>query len=519
MGYRQCYINESGSSFASQFHPSRFHLSSIFSRYKTIDCSTANDGLIHNQQTHLIMYIDSSAPSSASATKGNSLFGISLIAALAGFIFGFDTVVISGADLPIQHLWHTNEISPWFHGFFIMSMALWGTVVGALFGGYPTQKYGRKKVLIWIGILFTISSLGSAIAPSPYIFSFFRFIGGLGIGVSSVAAPTYVSEISTPASRGRLGAMYQFNIVFAILIAYVSNYLLKGVGGENDWRYMLGVMAIPSLIYSILVFSIPESPRWLITKGREDEAKKVLARLGFVNAEEEIASVKAGIQHENATNKGASFFSKKHTTILWLAFLVAFFNQWSGINFILYYAPRILESAGLASSDSLRSSIIIGGTNLVFTFVGLYLIDRVGRKTLLLIGSFGYIVSLAAVAWCFKTSADANLLIFFLAMFIASHAVGQGAVIWVFISEIFPNKIRALGQSFGASTHWVFAALITLISPVFIDKDKGIYSKNPWPIFAFFAFMMVLQLIWVLTKVPETKGKTLEQIQDELGMG
>ena len=463
------------------------------------------------------MYIDSNASASpAGTTKSTSLFGISLIAALAGFIFGFDTVVISGADKPIQALWHT---SPWFHGFFIMSMALWGTVVGALAGGIPTQKYGRKKVLIWIGILFTVSSIGSALANNPYLFSFFRFIGGLGIGISSVAAPTYVSEISTPASRGKLVALYQFNIVFAILLAYISNYLLKGVGGANDWRYMLGVMAIPSLVYSVLVFSIPESPRWLITKGREGEAKSILSKLGFTNIDAEIASVKAGIQHENTDGGRDRFFSAKHKTILWLAFLIAFFNQLSGINFILYYAPRILETAGLAVKDSLLSSITIGGTNLVFTFVGLYLIDKVGRKTLLLIGSFGYIISLAAVAWSFYTHAGAGVLTFFLAMFIASHAVGQGAVIWVFISEIFPNKIRALGQSFGAGTHWVFAAIITLISPVFIDKDNGIFKDNPWPIFAFFSFMMVLQLIWVLTKVPETKGKSLEQIQDELGMG
>jgi len=465
------------------------------------------------------MHIETSAGTTtaitAHAKNNHSLFGISLIAALAGFIFGFDTVVISGADKPIQDLWHT---SPWFHGFFIMSMALWGTVVGALAGGWPTQKYGRKKVLIWVGIFFTVSSIGSALATGPYLFSFFRFIGGLGIGISSVAAPTYVSEISTPATRGRLVAMYQFNIVFAILVAYISNYLLKGVGGANDWRWMLGVMAIPSLIYSVLVFGIPESPRWLVTKGRQAEAKQVLERLGIINIDEEIAGIKAGIQHETTGSNLSGFFSSKHSTILWLAFLVAFFNQWSGINFILYYAPRILESAGLAAKDSLLSSITIGGTNLAFTFLGLYLIDRVGRKTLLLIGSFGYIISLAAVAWCFYVHASAGTLTFFLAMFIAAHAVGQGAVIWVFISEIFPNKIRALGQSFGAGTHWVCAAIITLISPVFIDKDNGILKDNPWPIFAFFGFMMVLQLIWVLTKVPETKGKSLEQIQEQLGI-
>src|SRR6516225_4694289 len=223
------------------------------------------------------------------SSMGKGLFGISLTAALAGFIFGFDTVVISGADKPIQELWH---LTPWQHGFFIMSMALWGTVVGALFGGIPTQKYGRKKVLIWIGIFFTVSAIGSALAPNPYIFSFFRFIGGMGIGVSSVAAPTYISEISTASSRGRLVAMYQFNIVFAILLAYVSNYLLKGVGGANDWRWMLGVMAIPSFIYSILVLGIPESPRWLVTTGRDADAKKVLSKLGIGDPDEEITSIR-----------------------------------------------------------------------------------------------------------------------------------------------------------------------------------------------------------------------------------
>jgi sugar porter (SP) family MFS transporter len=441
---------------------------------------------------------------------------IAFIAALAGFIFGFDTVVISGANLPIKELWHT---SPWFHGLFIMSMALWGTVIGAVFGGPPTEKYGRKKVLILIGFLFTISAIGSAVAPNPYLFSFFRFIGGLGIGISSVAAPTYVSEISVAKSRGRLVAMYQFNIVFGILLAYLSNYLLKGVGGANDWRFMLGVMAVPSLIYSVMVFSIPESPRWLINKKKDiDGAREVLTRLGETNVDDEVAQIQSALQHEEAVEHGRGIFVPKFRRILSLAFLVAFFNQLSGINFILYYAPEILERAGLASKDSLLSSVTIGGTNLVFTFVGLYLIDRVGRKTLLIIGSIGYIVSLVMVAWCFYTQASPVVLTSFLALFIAAHAVGQGAVIWVFISEIFPNKVRAMGQSFGASTHWVFAALITLITPVFLDKDKGILKDHPGHIFLFFAFMMVLQLIWVLTKVPETKGRALEQIQTDLGI-
>ncbi|MBO9204110.1 MULTISPECIES: sugar porter family MFS transporter [Niastella] len=453
-----------------------------------------------------------------SSSSAANLFGISLIAALAGFIFGFDTVVISGANLPIKELWHTT---PWFHGFFIMSMALWGTVAGALLGGWPTQKYGRKKVLLWIGIFFSISALGSALANDPYVFSFFRFIGGLGIGVSSVAAPTYVSEISTPSTRGRLVAMYQFNIVFGILVAFLSNYFLQGVGGNNDWRWMLGVMAIPSLIYTLMVLSIPESPRWLVAVKRDtNTARNVMARLGMNNIDEEIALITASVQHEsggtNADRNSRRFFSRKYSAILWLAFMVAFFNQWSGINFILYYAPEILSRAGLAARESLFNSIAIGGTNLLFTFLGLYLIDRLGRKTLLIIGSVGYIVSLAMVAWCFYAQASAGMLMVFLLLFIAAHAIGQGAVIWVFISEIFPNKVRAMGQSFGASVHWVFAALITLITPVFLDEKDGIFKDNPWPIFAFFAFMMALQLIWVLSKVPETKGVSLEELERKL---
>ncbi len=443
----------------------------------------------------------------------NKLFQWSIVAALAGFIFGFDTVVISGANQPIKELWHTSTL---FHGIFIMSMALWGTVAGALFGGIPAEKFGRKKVLLWIGLMFAVSALGSALATNPYIFSIFRFIGGIGIGISSVVAPTYISEISTPATRGRLGAMYQFNIVFGILIAFLSNYFLQGVGGANDWRWMLGVLAIPSIIYTLMVLGVPESPRWLITKKNDlPAAKNVLSQIGVDNPDAEIAAIIESNRHE-ATAGASAFFSSKHSAIIWLAFLIAFFNQLSGINFILYYAPEILSRSGLGAKESLANSIAIGGTNLIFTFVGLYLIDRIGRKTLLIIGSIGYIISLSMVAWSFSSHASPVFLMSFLLLFIASHAIGQGAVIWVFLSEIFPNKIRALGQSFGASVHWVFAGIITLITPVFLDEKKGIFKDNPWPIFAFFAFMMVLQLIWVLTKVPETKGVSLEELEKKL---
>ena len=438
----------------------------------------------------------------------------SIVVSLAGFIFGFDTVVISGANQPIKDLWHT---SPIFHGFFIMSMALWGTVVGALFGGIPTQRFGRKKVLLWVGILFAISAFGTALAGNPYVFSFFRFIGGIGIGVSSVVAPIYISEISTPATRGKLVALYQFNIVFGILVAFVSNYLLAGFGGENDWRWMLGVLAIPSLIYTILVVGVAESPRWLLTVNNNPEkAKQTLRQIGVADVDAEIASILASSQQELQTTHSASIFKPQNSKIIWLAFMIAFFNQLSGINFILYYAPEILEKAGLAAKESLFNSIAIGSTNLIFTFVGLYLIDRLGRKTLLIIGSIGYIVSLSLVSYAFYAHSGPVFLMTFLLLFIASHAIGQGAVIWVFISEIFPTKIRSAGQSFGASIHWVFAAIITLITPYFLDKDTGIFKENPWPIFGFFAGMMVLQLIWVLTRVPETKGISLEELEKKL---
>jgi sugar porter (SP) family MFS transporter len=432
---------------------------------------------------------------------------------MAGFLFGFDTVVISGANLPIKQLWNT---SPWFHGFFIMSMALWGTVIGALFGGKPTEKYGRKKVLFWIGVLYTLSAVGSALAPDPYSFSFFRFIGGVGVGISSIAAPTYIAEIATTRIRGRLVAMYQFNIVFGILIAFISNYFLQGFGGAHDWRWMLGVEALPAILYTVLVLRVPESPRWLISK--HDDAKaaeKIFTDLGTENPKEEIATIQASTGHEVHHEP---LFSKKYARPIMLAFFIAFFNQLSGINFILYYAPEILERAGLAAKDSLFNSIALGGINLIFTFVGLYLIDRTGRKNLMIIGSLGYMLSLSMVAYAFYAQAGATFMMSFLLVFIAAHAMGQGAVIWVFISEIFPNNVRALGQSFGASVHWVFAALITLLTPVFLDQSKGLLRNDPWIIFAFFAGMMTLQLIWVLTKFPETKGVSLEDIQRKLGI-
>jgi sugar porter (SP) family MFS transporter len=292
---------------------------------------------------------------------------------------------------------------------------------------------------------------------------------------------------------------------------------LQGVGGANDWRWMLGVLAIPATIYTLMVLGVPESPRWLITKKNDlPAAKDVLTQIGIADVDAEVAAIIAGNQHDASKGNTTEFFTSKHKKVIWLAFMIAFFNQLSGINFILYYAPEILSRIGLGAKESLLNAIAIGGTNLIFTFVGLYLIDRLGRKTLMIIGSLGYITSLSMVAYAFKTQASPTFLILFLLLFIASHAIGQGAVIWVFLSEIFPNKIRALGQSFGASVHWIFAGIITLITPVFLDKNNGILKDSPWIIFAFLAGMMVLQLIWVLTSMPETKNVSLEDLEKKL---
>ena len=426
---------------------------------------------------------------------------------LAGFLFGFDTVVISGANLPMKELWNTGT---WFHGA-IMSMALWGTVAGSLLGGIPVQKIGRKQTLIWIGALYFVSAVGSGLAPDPYTFAFFRFIGGLGVGASTIAGPAYVAEISSPHNRGRLVALYQFNLVLGILIAFISNYFLKGFDGANDWRWMLGVEAIPAAIYFVFVLGVPKSPRWLVTvKNDIQGARDVLMKMGIEDPEKELNDI---IESEKEVQHAEPFL-KKYRKPLTLAVLLAFFNQLSGINFVLYYAPQILEIAGLASQESLFNSIAIGGINLVFTFVGLFLIDRVGRRQLLIVGSIGYIASLLMIALSFYANLGAGVLLVSILAFIASHAVGQGAIIWVFIAEIFPNHVRPFGQAWGTGTHWVFAAIITFLGPVVIS----IFQENPWPIFVMFAGMMVLQLLFALFMMPETKGYSLEEIQKKLGI-
>ena len=430
-----------------------------------------------------------------------------IVAALSGFLFGFDTVVISGANLPIKELWSTTPI---FHGFFIMSMALWGTVIGALFGSLPANRLGRKVTLTWIGFFFFFSALGSALAVDPYTFSFFRFIGGIAVGVSSVTAPIYISEITTPKNRGTLGVLYQFSLVFGILIAYFSNYLLTGFDGSNDWRWMLGIEAIPALLYLLMTLYIPDSPRWLVLFKNDDLTAQKVLEVIYTNKSEADDVLKSIKTTDNTVSKENNLFIPRFKKTILLAFFISFFNQLSGINFILYYAPEILEMGGFATKESLFNSVIIGLTNIVFTFGGLLLIDRLGRKQLLVIGSIGYIIGLCGVSSAFYYEWNPQLIAFFIFAFIAAHGIGQGTVIWVFISEIFPNRIRALGQSFGSGIHWVFAALITLLGPSVIE----IYNNNPWPIFAFFAFMMVLQLLFSIFIMPETKGKSLENIYE-----
>lgn len=431
------------------------------------------------------------------------IFFWSLTSALAGFLFGFDTVVISGAEQTIQSLWN---LAPGMHGF-AMASALYGTVVGSLLGGWPTDRFGRKATLLWIGILYFVSAVWSGLATGVGTFIIARFIGGLGVGISTVAAPLYISEISPPWQRGRLAGMFQFNIVFGILVAFLSNALLAGLG-THAWRWMLGVEAFPALLYTLFCIGLPESPRWLLVQKNDRKAGESVLRLIEPAASPgELARVVVDIVAASSAQRvSPRFWTKDLRTPIVLAFLIAFFNQLSGINAILYFAPRIFELTGLAQKAALLQSVGIGVTNLVFTFVGLWLIDRLGRRTLLYIGSFGYILSLGLVAWGFFTEHFAIVPACIFA-FIAAHAVGQGAVIWVFISEIFPNRQRAGGQTLGSFTHWFFAALLTTLFP------KMVTAFAPGNVFLFFCGMMVLQLIWVNRMVPETKGVPLEDVQ------
>jgi len=438
------------------------------------------------------------------------IFLWSITSALAGFLFGFDTVVISGAEQIIQKLW---GLSAGMHGL-AMGSALYGTVLGSLFGGWPADRLGRKNTLLFIGVLYVVSAIGCGFANGVGIFIAARIVGGIGIGISTVVAPLYISEIAPPKYRGRLAGMFQFNIVFGIVVAYLSNAVIARVGGENAWRWMLGIAALPSVVYAVMCFGLPESPRWLLSR-RGDRAGG-LAVLRLIEPELPQAQLEAHADELMAAARAeqasaSKFWTWRLRVPIFLAILVAFFNQLSGINAILYFAPRIFEMTGLGAKAALLQSVGIGITNLIFTFVGLWLIDRLGRRTLLFIGSVGYVSSLSLTAWAFFT-AHYSIVPVCIFAFIAAHAVGQGAVIWVLISEIFPNRHRAEGQSLGSFTHWFFAALLTTFFPKLVE------AFSPGYVFLFFAFMMVLQLVWVKFMVPETKGVPLEQIQKQLGI-
>lgn len=438
----------------------------------------------------------------------NYVLFLSITAALGGFLFGFDTAVISGAERDIQSLWDLSDLK---HGMAV-AIALYGTVIGALFGGIPADKFGRKTSLLWIGLFYLVSALGSALAPDVNTFMFFRFLGGLGVGASSVVAPMYISEIAPAARRGQLVALYQFNIVFGILMAYFSNYLIGTANLNEAWRWMMGVEVVPALIYSILIIKVPKSPRWLISKKNDIEgARIILTKTDPEGVDEAIALAIEESREISGKATVSMLFNSKFKKISFMAILMAVFNQLSGINAIIYFAPRIFESAGIATEDALISTIGIGVINLVATMLGLYLIDKLGRKMLMYIGSVGYIISLSLMAYSyFGGMIESSLLPYFVFGFIAAHAIGQGSVIWVFISEIFPNELRAYGQSMGSFTHWILAAVIANVFPLIANR----YGAGN--IFAFFAVMMVLQLLWVAIKMPETKGRSLEEIQKDL---
>jgi len=449
-----------------------------------------------------------------------------IVAALGGLLFGFDTAVISGAEQTLQTLFagtydslaaamgHVGFMGKpgFWHGCTTAS-ALIGTIIGALLASKPSDTLGRRRTLTILAILYFISAVGSGLAWDWWSFVIARFIGGLAVGGSSVVGPIYIAEISPAKSRGRLVALMQFNIVFGILLAFLSNYIIGTMNLETmtiEWRWMFGVEAFPAAAFFVLLFGNPLSPRWLLTKGKADEARQTMANLGVENVEQEIQEIQESIDLAHHSTK-EPFLCKKYKMPIMLAILIAAFNQLSGINALLYYSARIFEMAG-ASADSARlQSVVVGATNLIFTMLAMAIIDHFGRKKLMLVGSIGYIISLSTVAWAFYTDRGGILVLASFMLFIAAHAFGQGAVIWVFISEIFPNRVRAKGQALGSFTHWFMCALIAWTFPMFAQKTGA-------HVFAFYAVMMVLQLLWVIFVMPETKGVPLEQIQKKLGI-
>ncbi len=447
-----------------------------------------------------------------------------IVAALGGLLFGFDTAVISGAEQTLQEMFSATYDSlasamkncgflgrPGFWHGCTTASALIGTILGAWLTSKPSDAWGRRKTLALLAILYFVSAVWSALAWDWWSFVIARFIGGLAVGGSSVVGPIYIAEISPARSRGRLVALFQFNIVFGILLAYLSNYLIGILHlGDAEWRWIFGVEAFPAAAFFLLLLRNPESPRWLMTRARADEARAVLQRVGIDDVEQEIQAIRSSIDLDHHRVK-EPFFQRKYLKPILLAFLIAMFNQLSGINALLYYSQRIFEMAGASADFARLQSVIVGATNLVFTMLAMAVIDHFGRKKLMLVGSLGYIISLSTVAWAFYTNRGGTIVLASFMLFIASHAFGQGAVIWVFISEIFPNRVRARGQALGSFTHWFMCAAIAWTFPMFAEKTGA-------HVFAFYAAMMVLQLLWVIIMMPETKGIPLEEIQRRLGI-
>lgn len=455
------------------------------------------------------------APALGPPGLGAPLITSTLIAALGGLLFGFDTAVISGTTEALRSVFLLSEAGLGF----TVAAALIGTILGAMLAGPPADRFGRRAVLLAIAVLYFVSAVGSAVPWDWYSFLFFRFLGGLGVGGASVVSPMYIAEIAPARLRGRLVAVTQFNVVLGILLAFFSNYLIAQMGlGDQAWRWMFGVEAFPAAAFFFLLFLTPSSPRWLVAMGRLDEARAVLSRLGTDagSVEHEVREIQASLDMARHSLR-EPLFQRVYRKPILLAGAIAAFNQLSGINALMYYAPHIFRLAGAGEASALLQSVAVGGTNLVFTMAAMAVIDRVGRRPLMLAGSVGYIVSLAAAAWAFYTYGAAftetgsAIVLASLLLFIASHAFGQGAVIWVFISEIFPNRVRARGQALGSFTHWFMAAAISWTFPVIAERSGG-------HAFAFYAAMMVLQLVWVLRVMPETRGVPLEQIQRRLGI-
>jgi len=438
-----------------------------------------------------------------------------VVAALGGLLFGFDTAVISGTTEQLKEVFN---LSSFWLGFTVAS-ALIGTIMGAVAVGKPADRYGRRTILFVLAILYLVSALGTALAWDWYSFLIFRLVGGLGVGGASVVSPMYIAEISPARFRGRLVAITQFNIVFGILLAFFSNYLIAGLHlGEIQWRWMFGVEAFPAAVFFLLLFNTPFSPRWLVARGLVSEARIVLEKCGTDsgNIEEEIDAIQKSLDLEHHS-LAEPFFTRKYSKPIMLAIAIAMFNQLSGINALMYYAPHIFKMAGAATESALLQTVAVGGTNLILTMAALVVIDQFGRKKLMLVGSAGYIISLSVTAWAFYTygtqftATGSMIVLISLLVFIASHAFGQGAVIWVFLSEIFPNRVRARGQALGSFTHWIMAALISWTFPMIAEISGG-------NTFAFYAVCMVGQLFWVIFVMPETKGISLEQIQRKLGI-